>query len=224
MRREIFDVPGFQPRDEARARVVRYRDGAKRVLDIAGVLALAPLAVPLIGVLWGLARCDGGPGLFAHGRVGQDGKEFRCWKIRTMVPDARTRLRAHLATDPDAMREWQQNFKLSNDPRVTRLGRFLRATSLDELPQLWNVWRGEMSLVGPRPVPRDELLAYAGFERAYYLLRPGITGLWQVSGRNATTYEDRVRLDADYARRASILLDLGILWRTVGVVLRRTGR
>jgi len=223
MRRDIFDIPDFAIRQDDRDRALRYRDGAKRVLDLFGVLALAPIALPLVGGLWLLARRDGGPGFFGHDRVGRGGQVFRCWKIRTMGPDAPARLAAYLADNPAAMREWHTQYKLRDDPRVTPLGRVLRKTSLDELPQLWNVLRGEMSLVGPRPVPRAELLAYQGFARAYLLFRPGITGLWQVSGRNDVAYADRVRMDADYARRACLRVDLAILWRTIGVVLRRTG-
>ena len=223
MKHEVFDVPGFAQRNAARVRSARYLSKGKRALDVIGVLALAPIAAPLIGALWCAVRLDGGAGFFGHERVGQDGRAFHCWKLRTMVPDARARLRDHLRHDPAAAREWAQTYKLRNDPRVTRLGRFLRKSSLDELPQLWNVLRGEMSLVGPRPVPRAELLEYAGFERAYYAMRPGITGLWQVSGRNSVTYADRVQMDMTYARKASLLMDLRILGRTIGVVLRRTG-
>lgn len=223
MKHEVFNVPGFVQRDLTRARATRYLSRGKRALDIAGVIALAPLAAPLVGALWCAVRLDGGAGFFGHERVGQDGRTFQCWKLRTMVPDARARLKEHLRRDPDAAREWAQTYKLRDDPRVTRLGRFLRKCSLDELPQLWNVWKGEMSLVGPRPVPRAELQEYAGFERAYCAMRPGITGLWQVSGRNDVAYADRVQMDMTYARKASLLMDLGILGRTLGVVLRRTG-
>jgi undecaprenyl-phosphate galactose phosphotransferase len=223
MRHQVFETREFRVRDDARQRAVRYRDGAKRIMDVGLSLALVPMVAPVVGALALLVRLDGGPAFFGHERVGRDGRGFRCWKIRTMVPDAQQRLRRHLAQNPAAMREWQQNYKLADDPRVTRLGRFLRKTSLDELPQLWNVLRGDMSLVGPRPVPREELEAYAGSERAYFLYRPGVTGLWQVSGRNAVAYEDRVRMDMDYSMRACARLDLLILLRTGLVVLRRTG-
>lgn len=207
-----------------RAALRNYQDGAKRWLDIAGVLVLAPFALPLVGVLWLLVRLDGGPGFFGHWRVGRDGHAFRCWKLRSMVPDADTRLEAMLARDPALRAEWQAGFKLARDPRITPLGRLLRRTSLDELPQLWNVLRGEMSLVGPRPVTRAELAAYGGYAWAYLECRPGITGLWQVSGRNDTSYEERVLLDLGYTARAGLRTDLAILARTPLAVLGCTGR
>ena len=203
--------------------MIGYRDGLKRWVDIGGVLIMSPLAMPLVAFLWVLVRLDGGAGFYRHRRVGLNGREFWCWKIRTMVPDASTRLTAHLLMYPDAAREWSQNYKLVKDPRITHLGRFLRQSSMDELPQLWNVLRGEMSLVGPRPVPKAELEKYIGFDWAYLNLRPGITGVWQVSGRSGMSYRDRVRMDAGYLLRISIKEDLQILWRTINVVLRRTG-
>jgi exopolysaccharide production protein ExoY len=223
MKREVFDVPEFVHRDGLRVRSARYLSKGKRALDIVGVIALAPVVAPIVGALWLAVRSDGGAGFFGHERVGREGRVFRCWKLRTMVPNARERLREHLLQDRAAAREWAETYKLKDDPRVTRLGRLLRASSLDELPQIWNVLTGEMSLVGPRPVPRDELLEYAGYERAYFMMRPGITGLWQVSGRNGVAYRDRVQMDVTYARRATLWLDLRILGRTLGVVLRRTG-
>jgi len=203
--------------------MIGYRDGLKRWVDIGGVLIMSPLAMPLVAFLWVLVRLDGGAGFYRHRRVGLNGREFWCWKIRTMVPDARTRLTTHLLMYPDAAREWSQNYKLVKDPRITHLGRFLRQSSMDELPQLWNTLRGDMSLVGPRPVPKAELEKYIGFDWAYLNLRPGITGVWQVSGRSGMSYRDRVRMDAGYLLRISIKEDLQILWRTINVVLRRTG-
>ncbi len=201
----------------------RYVTRGKRVLDVAGVLVLAPVAVPLVAVLWGAVRLDGGPGFFGHDRVGREATQFRCWKLRTMCVDAPARLRAHLKRDPGAAREWAQNYKLKDDPRVTRLGRILRKTSLDELPQLWNVLRGEMSLVGPRPVPEAELEEYRGFEWAYLMCRPGITGVWQVSGRNDVSYAERVKMDVGYVLNARLRTDLEVLWKTIGAVVKRTG-
>lgn len=223
MRHEIFDTPGFVRHNRDYARVARYRDGPKRALDIVGATVLLLVTGPLIACVWALIRMDGGPGMFSHERVGKDGETFRCLKLRTMVPGAQNVLRVYLAQNPAAMREWQMTYKLENDPRVTRIGRVLRRLSIDELPQLWNVLRGDMSLVGPRPVPREELVEYRGALREYCLLRPGITGLWQVSGRNSVAYADRVRMDRDYVWRAGLGVDLGILLRTVGAVLRRTG-
>ena len=201
-----------------------YVGGAKRVLDVAGVLVLAPIALPVIAGLWAAVRMDGGPGFFGHERAGRDATRFRCWKLRTMCVDAPERLRAHLKTDPIAAREWAQNYKLTHDPRVTRLGRVLRKSSLDELPQLWNVLRGEMSLVGPRPVPEVELEEYRGVEWAYLMFRAGITGIWQVSGRNNVSYAERVKMDVGYVLNARLGTDLMVLWKTVGAVWNRTGR
>ncbi|WP_078573732.1 sugar transferase [Thioclava marina] len=228
-----FDVQGFYTQDAIPVppglaapggwRPVYFRIG-KRLFDLVGVLLLAPIVLPVIGLLWLAVRRDGAAGFYAHRRVGRGGRSFRCWKLRTMVPDAELRLADHLGQDAAAAAQWQSARKLDNDPRVTRLGRFLRATSLDELPQLWNVWRGEMSLVGPRPVMREELSFYGRFRPIYEAQRPGMTGLWQVSGRNAVSYEARVAFDVWYFMRCSLLHDLGILLRTVAVVLARTGQ
>lgn len=201
-----------------------YRDRAKALFDLLVALALLPLALPLVLFLALLIRRDGGPAFFGHRRVGQNGVQFHCWKLRTMVPDAEAALKAYLAQNPEAARLWARDFKLREDPRITRLGRFLRRTSLDELPQLFNVLMGEMSLVGPRPVTSPEMEKYQGFEWAYLHLRPGITGAWQISGRNDVTYEERVRMDADYAARLSWPRDLAILLGTARVVLARTGK
>lgn len=200
-----------------------YERGFKRFCDLTLIVLTAPLSLPLIAFLLLLARLDGGPALYGHLRVGQSGKSFRCWKIRTMVPDADARLALLLATDAAAAAEWARDRKLARDPRVTRIGRFLRRTSLDELPQLWNVLIGEMSLVGPRPVTEAELDRYGTGRWAYLAHLPGITGLWQVSGRNGVSYDDRVALDVAYASRLGFLTDLSILLRTGGAVLRRTG-
>jgi len=219
---ERFESVDFVTRNPESVRLARFARTKRRV-DIGLTLCLAPLAIVIVAPLWGVLKLKGGSGFYGHRRVGRDGYEFTCWKLRTMVPDSEAVLRNHLRFNQAAAREWADHYKLRNDPRVTRLGRFLRKSSLDELPQLWNVLRGDMSLVGPRPVPRDELVEYHGNLRAYLALRPGITGLWQVSGRNAVAYQDRVSLDAEYARRASLWFDLAILLRTIGVLLRRTG-
>lgn len=221
MQHHVFD--NKMAANKRMSRVENYRDGAKRWLDITVVLFVSPLALPLVGGMWLAARLEGGSGLFGHSRVGKNGTKFRCWKIRTMMPDAEAHLAAHLVMYPSAAKEWAKNYKLENDPRITGLGRLLRKTSLDELPQLWNVLRGDMSLVGPRPVPEKEMVEYAGYEWAYLMMRPGITGVWQVSGRNSISYNERVRLDVGYLLKASLRTDLLLLWRTIGVVLRRTG-
>jgi undecaprenyl-phosphate galactose phosphotransferase len=195
----------------------------KRVFDIAGSLVLLILLAPLFAYLVWKIRLTGGAAIFSHWRVGRYGKPFGCLKFRTMVPDAENTLRRLLEADPAARAQWERDFKLKDDPRITPIGEFLRRTSLDELPQLWNVLKGEMSLVGPRPVIDEELERY-GDQVGYYLeTRPGITGLWQISGRNNTGYEDRVALDSWYVRNWSLWYDMVILVKTVRVVLRREG-
>jgi lipopolysaccharide/colanic/teichoic acid biosynthesis glycosyltransferase len=197
---------------------------AKRALDIIGAgLGLVVLS-PLFLIVALMLRADGGPAFFAHQRVGRGGKLFGCLKFRSMVIDSQARLEALLASDPAARAEWEATRKLKNDPRITRIGRFLRSTSLDELPQLINVLLGEMSLVGPRPVQEAEIDRYYGASAAHYMaVRPGITGLWQVSGRSETSYESRVALDVAYVSRPSLLADLSILLRTPVAVVSRRG-
>jgi exopolysaccharide production protein ExoY len=196
---------------------------AKRVLDVVGAIALAIVFSPLILAIVILMRREGGSIIYKHRRIGRDGLAFECLKFRTMVPNADQVLRELLEHDPAIKAEWVRDHKLRCDPRVTRLGRFLRRTSLDELPQLWNVMRGEMSLVGPRPVVREELLRYGRNVRTYLSAKPGITGLWQVKGRNDTDYRRRVVLDTYYVRNQNILLDLYILAKTTRVVLGGSG-
>ncbi len=193
---------------------------AKRAVDVAAVCGIALLASPLILAVAVCAKLSStGPLLFGHRRVGFRGREFTCWKFRTMVVDAEDRLAEHLAANKAAALEWAETQKLRHDPRITRIGGILRKTSLDELPQLLNVLRGEMSLVGPRPVTADELARYGSRKTSYLSARPGITGLWQVSGRNSTTYERRTALDEEYVRRWSLLSDLKIVLRTVPELL-----
>ena len=197
---------------------------AKRALDIIGAGLGLVLLSPFFLIVALMVRADGGPAFFAHQRVGRGGKLFGCLKFRSMVIDSQARLEALLASDPAARAEWEATRKLKNDPRITRIGRFLRSTSLDELPQLINVLRGEMSLVGPRPVQEAEIDRYYGASAAHYMaVRPGITGLWQVSGRSETSYESRVALDVSYVSRPSLLADLSILLRTPVAVLSRRG-
>ncbi|WP_239451683.1 sugar transferase [Elioraea rosea] len=197
---------------------------AKRAIDIVvSAAALVVLGLPM-AILALLVRADGGPAMFSHTRIGRDGKPFGCLKFRSMVPDAEARLAAVLASDEAARAEWAATRKLKNDPRVTAVGRFLRSTSLDELPQLINVLRGDMSLVGPRPVQASELALYYGAAAEHYqAVRPGITGPWQISGRNETSYDRRVALDVAYATKPSLLEDMKILMRTPAVVLLRRG-
>lgn len=195
----------------------------KRQLDLIGAVVLAIVFSPLIIAIFLLMHRSGGAVIYKHRRVGRDGKMFECLKFRTMVPNADQLLRELLERDPALKAEWVQDHKLRNDPRVTRLGRFLRRTSLDELPQIWNVVLGEMSLVGPRPVIREELLRYGRNVGAYLAAKPGITGLWQVTGRNNTDYRRRVVLDTYYVRNQNLALDLYILFKTTGVVLGGKG-
>jgi len=192
----------------------------KRVVDItlaiSGILLLAPLLIICFLATIATSR---GPAIFRHRRVGFNGKHFDCYKFRTMVTDAPERLRKLLESDPTAAAEWTANRKLRNDPRVTAIGAILRKSSLDELPQLFNVLKGDMSIVGPRPVTDDELERYSTAIGAYLACRPGITGLWQVSGRSTTTYDKRVACDAFYARNWSMTLDAKILIVTIPSLL-----
>ena len=197
---------------------------AKRALDILGAGIGLVLLSPFFLIVALMVRADGGPAFFAHQRVGRGGKLFGCLKFRSMVIDSQARLEALLASNPAARAEWEATRKLKNDPRITRIGRFLRSTSREELPQLINVLRGEMSLVGPRPVQEAEIDRYYGASAAHYMaVRPGITGLWQVSGRSETSYESRVALDVAYVSRPSMIADLTILLRTPVAVLSRRG-
>ena len=201
-----------------------YARTFKRALDVIGGAVLLTICALPIGVLWLIVRRDGGGGFYAHNRIGQGGRVFRCWKLRSMDSRADALLEQHLAADPTARAQWDAQHKLDNDPRVTRLGAILRKYSLDELPQFWNVVRGDMSLVGPRPVPETELNRYGPAGRQIYCsVRPGVTGLWQVSGRNAVSYEYRVALDMDYCATISLQKDVMILLKTIYVVLRPTG-
>jgi lipopolysaccharide/colanic/teichoic acid biosynthesis glycosyltransferase len=189
---------------------------------LVGLILLLFLSPVLIALML-YVRSDGGPALFGQFRVGRNGRLFRCFKIRTMVVDAEDRLREMLDSDPNAAREWTQTHKLTRDPRITRIGTLLRQTSLDELPQLLNVVRGEMSLVGPRPIVMAEAARYADAMDFYCAVRPGITGLWQVSGRSRLSYSERVRLDVQYVTDWSLYQDFLILLRTVPAVLLRRG-
>ena len=197
----------------------------KRTMDYLLSLALLLLVIPILIIISLLIKITSkGPVIFSQERVGKGGKVFRCYKFRTMYVDAEKKLKQLLEKDSEAKAEWEKKYKLSNDPRVTPFGKFLRKTSLDELPQLFNVLKGEMSLIGPRPVTKEEIERYYK-ENAelYYLIPPGITGLWQVSGRSNITYEERVSLDCWYVRNWSLWLDLIILLRTIKVVLKGEG-
>ncbi|MGR3512907.1 MAG: sugar transferase [Paracoccaceae bacterium] len=198
-----------------------YASFTKRVLDVVIVLAALPFLLPFFLIIGALIALDGHSPFFRQERVGQDGKRFYMWKFRTMVPDAEAKLETHLAENPDARAEWDSMQKLANDPRITRIGRILRSTSVDELPQLLNVLSGDMSLVGPRPMMPCQQALYPG--HGYYRLRPGLTGSWQVSERHTSTFAERATYDDAYEQDLTFATDLGILAKTVGVVLRRTG-
>ncbi len=197
----------------------------KRAIDItlalAAILASFPMLIAICLLIW---QRDGGPALYRHTRIGRNGRPFQCLKFRTMAKDSEAVLADLLSRDAKALDEWNRSQKLRHDPRILPgIGSFLRKTSLDELPQLFNVLRGDMSLVGPRPVTRTELVHYGDLVGHYLALRPGLTGAWQVSGRSDTTFAERVRLDVSYASDNSVLRDLRILADTVPVVVMRRG-
>ena len=202
-----------------------YASFGKRLFDIGISLALMPIVIPLIAIFYLLTRRDGGPGFFAQERIGRNGRVFKCWKIRTMLVDAEGVLTRMCKEDPELAAEWHENQKLQNDPRITRIGHILRKTSMDELPQLWNVLIGEMSLVGPRPMlPSQQSLYLSGGDgQSYFSLRPGITGAWQLDGRGTTSFLSRVRFDNFYHAELSIWKDVVYLVRTLVVPFRRTG-
>jgi exopolysaccharide production protein ExoY len=209
---------------EGQQRRPRHREavfvGMNQILALLLLLVFAPL---MLVIAWRVHRHDHGPVVYGHYRVGYQGRLFKCLKFRSMATNSQELLAALLESDPQAREEWARDRKLSKDPRVTPVGDFLRRTSLDELPQLFNVLRGEMLFVGPRPVPVDELRRYSGIRWHYMSVRPGITGLWQVSGRSDLRYEERVELDRRYVESRSLRQDLSILFRTVKVVLLREG-
>jgi exopolysaccharide production protein ExoY len=222
----ISSDQGLNGADSGRGRVVAGRDYSAlcRAFDIiVALLAIVFTAPLLIAVAAGVFLTDGGPPVFAHQRIGRNGRSFRCFKFRSMVVDAEARLAALLARDPVAWRDWERDHKLRRDPRITRIGDFLRKSSVDELPQLFNVLRGEMSIVGPRPIVTAEVARYGARFASYCLVRPGITGLWQVSGRNDTTYRRRVALDTLYARHKCLTFDIKIVAMTIPAVLLGRG-
>jgi Undecaprenyl-phosphate galactose phosphotransferase WbaP len=199
------------------------RRPAKTAFDVlAAVLLLAIVSIPLLIIVL-IIRLDGGPAFYAHKRIGAGGRPFNCLKFRTMVPDSERVLTEVLARDSSMAAQWAAIRKLTNDPRVTRVGRFLRNSSLDELPQLINVLRLEMSLVGPRPIVESEIPLYGEGFTQYCAVRPGMTGLWQVSGRSDISYERRVQLDTWYVDNWSFWHDMIVLWRTIPAVLGGEG-
>ena len=196
----------------------------KRLIDLGLILISSPIVMPVVIIVSILVKCTSpGPVFYGHIRVGKDGKQLKCWKFRSMVIDADKQLEKILASDPVMRAEWEKDRKFTNDPRVTKLGKFLRKTSIDEIPQFWNIFVGEMSFVGPRPVTKPELEKYG--DKADFILsvKPGLSGMWQISGRSDTVYEERITLDTYYIQNWSIWLDLWIIIRTVWVVFKGKG-
>ena len=189
-------------------------------LTLLGTIAISPIL--LFIAIW-IYKDSPGPVIFKHIRIGKDGKPFPCYKFRSMCVDAKEKLAELLANDPAAREEWERDFKLKNDPRITKSGAFLRKTSLDELPQIFNVLKGEMSLVGPRPIIQEELARYGEYVGDYLMVKPGITGMWQVSGRSDIEYHERVLLDSWYVRNWSVWIDIVMLFKTFAVVVARKG-
>lgn len=213
----VDDAPATRAAANWQAAVRRAAD---LFIAIVAIIALAPLLLTTALMVW---LQDGGPAFFGHVRRGEGGKAFKCWKFRSMVTNSQERLAEYLAANPAAAVEWARDHKLKDDPRITPLGRFLRKSSVDELPQLFNVLTGEMSIVGPRPIVDAECEKYRRYIHEYYSVRPGITGLWQVCGRNDVSYRRRVAIDVTYVRERSLLLDLKILVMTVPAILTSKG-
>ncbi len=216
---QLTDIAPVQLRFQRRTSV--YLSAFKRLLDLLGVAILALPTLLVLAVFMPLIALDGASPLYRQERIGRGGKRFTMWKLRSMVADADVRFEAYLAGNPEARREWDRHQKLKNDPRITRIGRFIRRASIDELPQLWNVLRGDMSLVGPRPMMPSQQDIYPG--NAYYELRPGITGAWQVSERHESSFAERALHDTSYYNQVSLGTDLSIMLRTVGVVVKAAG-
>ena len=221
---------GTSPLDYARSALVQSRRPrsrspiAGRVLDLSVALAALILRSPaLLRISAVIAFERRGPVLFRHTRIGQNGLPFTVYKFRSMRVDGDRILAEHIRANPEAATEWARGHKLKHDPRVTALGSFLRRSSLDELPQLINVLRGNMSIVGPRPIVDAEIARYGRLFRCYCSVRPGITGIWQVSGRSNVSYRRRVAMDAVYSRKKSVLLDIKLMCATIPAVLTRTG-
>lgn len=210
---------------KAQPKQAMSRKVAKRTLDIIGALLFFALFSGVYFLVWWLVLLTtGGPAIYRHKRVGRDGREFYCLKFRSMVVNSDDVLRELLEKNSVARAEWNTTFKLKEDPRITKFGRFIRKTSLDELPQFWNVLRGDMSIVGPRPVIRKELDDHYGiYAKTYIKVRPGITGPWQVGGRSDLTYTERVALDTEYVMHWTVLGDLKLIAKTVLVVFQQRG-
>lgn len=201
-----------------------YREHIKRGLDVLLALLIFPLVLPILALLILLIKLDSkGPAIFKSERIGKNGRRFAIYKLRTMCLNAEEKLREILSSDAALRKEWVTDHKLRNDPRITRIGRIIRALSLDEIPQIFNVLKGDMSFVGPRPIVEAEIVKYGKDFKNYTQMRPGITGLWQVNGRNDTSYDSRVAFDKKYVREVTLTQDLLILLKTVPVALSKKG-
>lgn len=200
-----------------------YQRYGKRIFDVVGATVLLLLTAPIVVFAALLIVLTGEKPFFSHSRVGQNGRPFPCFKLQTMRSESKRLLRHIVRTNVLAAEEWETQQKLSHDPRITRLGRFLRKSSIDELPQLLNILRGEMSLVGPRPVTEDELRFYGPHLPAYLSLKPGLTGFWQVHGRGTTTYDERIWMDSSYADSVCFWVDFKLALQTASVIVKRTG-
>jgi len=201
-----------------------YHRFGKRLFDILFTITVLPIIVITIIFLAIIIKLDGGTIFFGHNRLGKDGKYFKCWKLRTMVQNAEEILQIELEKDPLTKEIWEKNYKLNNDPRITKIGKILRKLSLDELPQFWNVLVGEMSVVGPRPVTVKEIALYGKKIETIHMIRPGVTGLWQISGRNDTSYDERVKLDIKYAKNINFQNDIKIIINTIWIVFTGNGK
>lgn len=221
---DYFGIDLVTSDNRDRAENKPYAVIGKRILDLAIVLcAIIPVSL-VVGIAYFFVRMNGGPGFYSQLRVGKDGKLFKCYKLRTMHVDAEERLKSLCAENPEIAAEWHKNQKLKNDPRIIRFGKFMRETSIDELPQVYNVLYGDMSIIGPRPFTPDQNAFYreAGGS-AYYQLKPGLTGLWQIKARGSSEFVNRVVYDNAYARTLSLKNDILIVLKTFAVVLARTG-
>lgn len=220
----VRDFDGIMGLEVNQVLLSRFNQGVKRFLDIAIVVVGGIVVSPFLLLLALAVKIDSpGPIFYGHHRLGKDGKPFKAWKFRSMVRNSKEVLENLLSTDPALREEWENSFKLRDDPRITRMGRFLRKTSLDELPQIWNVLLGEMSLIGPRPIIEAEVEKYGHQYKLFSSVKPGMSGLWQVSGRSDLDYEERVALDIYYIQSWSLWLDLYILFKTFGVVVAGLG-
>nr|WP_281245330.1 sugar transferase [Celeribacter neptunius] len=208
----------------SKAKFSLYKSVGKRLFDLLFFFMVSPIVVPVILILALLVKLDGGPAFYAQRRVGRNGKTFQFYKLRSMHVDADAILLKLCQENPEIAKEWQTYQKLRHDPRITKIGNFIRKTSLDELPQVLNVLKGDMSFVGPRPfMPSQQMMYEAAKGEAYFKMRPGITGLWQVSGRGETSFVARIKFDNLYYRKLSLMTDIALILRTVTVVLKPTG-